>query len=188
MVTVNGGNIAKGMYIMYKGEPHMVTKTEFMSPGKGTPVMRVKMRNAKTGSASEFTYKTNDNVEVADVEKKEMNYLYHDSSEVVFMNPQNYEQANVPTALLEDKLGYLVPNLACYVLFYKGEPAGVMLPPNVTVTVTESPDSVAGNRVNAPKKPVVCETGLTVQAPIFIKKGEKIAIDTTTGEYLNRVK
>jgi len=159
-----------------------------MSPGKGSAVMRVKYKSIESGAALEFTYKTNEQVEVADVEKKEMEYLYRDGDDLVFMNPKTYDQASVPMGLIEDQVGYLLPNLKCWVLWYKGEAIGVSLPPNVALKVTESPNEIAGNRINAPKKTVKLETGIEAQVPIFIKTGEKVLIDTTSGEYLGRVK
>ena len=188
MSNINAGNITKGSYIIFKSAPVGVTKTEFMSPGKGSPVMRVKFRNVQTGSAGEFTYKTSEQVEIAEVSKKEMQYLYRDGSELVFMDPKSYDQASIPTALLAGQLGFLVPDLKCYVLWYKSEVIGVTLPPHVTLKIIESPDEIAGNRINAPKKSVKVETGMIIQAPLFIKVGEKIMIDTATGEYLSRVK
>src|SRR5690349_629819 len=104
MITVNAGNITKGSYLMFKGEPHLVTKADFMSPGKGAAVMRVKYRSVKTGSTIEFTYKTNEQVEIADIEKKEMDFLYRDGNEMVFMNSKTFDQASVPVAVVEDKL------------------------------------------------------------------------------------
>jgi elongation factor P len=187
METVNAGNLTKGMFIMFKGAPHVVTKTEFMSPGKGTPVMRVKLRNAQNGVVQEYTYKSQESVEIADVEKKEMNFIYKDGSEIVFMNPKTFEQETVNQDLIEDKVRFLVPNLRCQVYWHNGTPIGIELPPNVILNVIEAEDSVAGNRVNAPKKPVKVETGFTVDAPIFIKTGDKISVDTTTGIYLSRV-
>lgn len=188
MITVNAGNITKGMYLIYKGKPHLVTKGDFMSPGKGAAIMRVKYKSIETGAQAEFTYKTNEQVEVADVDKKEMEFLYRDGSELYFMNPITFDQASVAVSLIEDQVGYLIPNMKCWVLWYQGEAIGVTLPPNVTLTVTESPDEVAGNRINAPKKTVKLETGIEAQVPIFIKAGEKIMIDTATGEYLGRTK
>ncbi|PIV01827.1 elongation factor P [Candidatus Shapirobacteria bacterium CG03_land_8_20_14_0_80_39_12] len=188
MTTINAGNITKGSYILFKGAPVGVTKTEFMSPGKGSPVMRIKFKNIQTGSAGEFTYKTSEQVEVAEVEKKEMQFLYREGKEVIFIDPKTYEQASVPVVLLEGQVGYLTPNLKCWVLWYRGEAIGVALPSHVTLKVVESPDEVAGNRINAPKKLVKTETGIAVAAPLFIKVGEKIMIDTSTGEYLSRVK
>lgn len=188
MVTVNAGNITKGMYLIFKGAPHLVTKADFMSPGKGAAVMRVKFKSIKNAATTEFTFKTNEQVEVADVEKKEMEYLYRDGNDLVFMNSKTYDQASVPMGLIEGQVGYLMPNLKCWVLWYNGEAIGVSLPPNVTMKVVESPNEVAGNRINAPKKEVKLETGITAQVPIFIKTGEKVMIDTTTGEYLGRTK
>ena len=185
MSTINAGNIAKGSYIIFKGAPVAVTKTEFMSPGKGSPVMRIKFKNVQTGSAGEYTYKTSEQVEVAEVTKKEMEYLYRDGSELVFMDPKSYEQASVPVALVE-KLGYLIPNLKCWVVWYKEKAIGVTLPSHVTLKVIESPNEVAGNRINAPKKTVKLETGVEVQVPLFIKVGESITLDTETDAYLSR--
>ncbi len=176
------------MYLIFKDKPHLVTKTEFMSPGKGSAVMRVKYKSVETGAAIEFTYKTNEQVEVADVEKREMEFLYRSGDEIVFMNSKTYDQANIPMSLIEDQVGFLIPNLKCWVLWYKDAAIGVSLPPNVTLKVIESPNEVAGNRINAPKKLVKVETGMEVMVPIFIKTGEKVLIDTTTKEYLGRVK
>ncbi len=188
MVTKNAGNIQKGDYLIFKGKPHMVTKADFMSPGKGSAVMRVKYKSVETGSALEFTYKTNEQVEVADVEKKEMEFLYREGRDMVFMNSKTYEQASVPMDLIGESASLIIPNLKCWVLWYKGVAIGVTLPPNVTLKVIEAQDEVAGNRINAPKKEVTVETGARVQVPIFIKVGDKVMIDTTTWEYLGRVK
>jgi len=187
MSNINAGNITKGSFIIYKGAPCYVTKTEFMSPGKGSPIMRVKMKNAATGAASEFTFKTHESVETADVTKKDMLFLYSDGSEVVFMDPRTYDQASVPLSLIDNKIGFLIPNQKCIVLWYGDKAIGVDIPPNVVLTVTEAQESIAGNRVNAPKKPVKLETGIEIQTPIFIKTGDKVSVDTTTGQYLARI-
>ena len=188
MATINAGNITKGSFIIFKGAPVSVVKTEFMSPGKGSPVMRIKFKNIQTGSAGEFTYKTSEQVEVADVEKKEMQFLYRDGQELIFMDPKSYDQVSVPVSLVEDQLGYLIANLRCWVVWYKEKAIGVSLPTHVTLKITESPNEVAGNRLNAPKKTVKLETGIEAQVPLFIKVGESVMIDTSTGEYLGRVK
>jgi elongation factor P len=186
MATTNAGNVSKGMYLIFKGQPQLVTKTEFMSPGKGSAIMRVKFKNPKTGSAQDFTYKTNEQVEVAEVEKQEMQLLYRDGDEVFFMNQRSYEQTSIPFKLIKDQFGFITPELKVTILFYDDQAIGVSLPAHVTMKVTEAFDAVAGNRVNAPKKPVTVETGITVHVPLFIKTGDLIVIDTTTGEYLNR--
>lgn len=188
MASVNAGNLKKGDYVIFKDKPHMVTKADFMSPGKGAAIMRTKLKSIDTGAVVEFTYKTNEQVEIADVDKKELEFLYSDGHDLFFMNPKTYDQANIPASLIEDQVGYLIPNMKCWVLWYKDEAIGVMLPPNVTLTVVEAYDEVAGNRINAPKKTVKLETGIDAQVPIFIKTGEKVIIDTATGEYLGRTK
>ena len=104
------------------------------------------------------------------------------------MDPKSYDQVSIPLKLIEDQFGYLLPNLKCWIVWYKGKAIGATLPVHVILTVTESPNSVAGNTVNAPKKTVKLETGIEAQVPLFIKVGEKVQLDTTTGEYLGRVK
>lgn len=187
MATIGAGNISKGMFLIFKNAPYQVTKTDFMAPGKGSAVMRVRLKNVQTGSTQDFTYKTSEQVEVAEVDKKEMQFLYRDGDEVVFMDPRTYDQASVPTALLDQQIGYLTPDLKCLILWYEDKAIGVSLPSHVVLKVTEAFDAVAGNRVNAPKKPVTLETGISVQVPLFIKTGDLITLDTTTGEYLSRV-
>jgi elongation factor P len=172
---------------MYKGAPNLVIKAEFMAPGKGTPIMRVKFKNVQTGAASEFTYKTNESVEIAEVDKKEMQYLYRDGEEAVFMDPKTYEQASIPLSLIGDQFGYLIPDIKCWVMWYEGSAIGISLPPHVDLLVTDAPEAIAGNRINAPKRLVKLETGIEVLAPLFIKTGDKITIDTSSGEYLSRV-
>lgn len=188
MDTISAGNIAKGGFIIFKGNPVFITKAEFMSPGKGSPVMRIKFKNVQTGASGEFTYKTSETVEVAEIEKREMEYLYRDGEELVFMDPKSYDQVSIPIALVDEQFGYLTPNLKCWIVWYKGSPIGATLPSHVTLTVIDSPDEVAGNRINAPKKTVKLETGIEAQVPLFIKVGEKVQLDTGTGEYLGRVK
>lgn len=186
MSNMNAGNIAKGMYILFKNQPHLVTRADFMAPGKGSAIMRVKFKNVNSGSVQDFTYKTNEQVEVADVEKQEMQFLYIDGDDVFFMDPRSYEQVSISAKFFEGTIGFLNTESKYIVMWYDEKPIGVILPKNVTLTVTESPDAVAGNRVNAPKKPAVLETRASIQVPLFVKKGDRIIIDTETGEYMSR--
>ena len=185
-MTIKGGNIKKGTYIMFKDVPHLVTRTEFVSPGKGSAFMRAKMKSVKTGATQEFTFKSVESVEELDVQSKEMQYLYIDGDDVVFMDPRSYEQVNIKKAMLEEKVGYLIPELTMYILFYNDEAIGVRFPLNVKLKVTYAEDSTAGNRVNAPKKSVTVETGIEVQVPLFVKTGDVVIIDTDTGAYISR--
>jgi elongation factor P len=183
---IKGGNIRKGSYILFKSQPHMVTKTEFVSPGKGSAFTRAKLKSVKTGAVQEYTFKSTEPIEELDIQTREMQYLYIDGDDVVFMDPRTYEQVSVRKDLIEDKLGYLMPELTMYILFFEEDAIGVRFPLNVKLKVVYAEDAVAGNRVNAPKKPVKLETGVEVMAPLFVKVGDTLIIDTETGEYLSR--
>jgi elongation factor P len=185
-MMIKGGNIRKGSYILFKGTPHTVTKTEFVSPGKGSAFTRARVKSVKTGATQEYTFKSTEPVEELEVQSKEMQFLYMDGDDVVFMEPRTFEQVTIPGTLLEDKKGYLTSEIICYILFYNDEAIGVRFPLNVRLKVTYAEDATAGNRVNAPKKPVTVETGIEVQAPLFVKTGDVLIIDTETGEYVSR--
>lgn len=187
MSKIKAGNIKKGVYIEYQNQPHYVLKTQFVSPGKGSAFTRTKMRNMLTGAVIEFNFKSHDVIEELDIESKEMQFLYIDGDEVVFMNQRTYDQVNVPAELLGESINYLVPELIAYVVFYQEKALGVSLPPKVKMQVAEAEEAVAGDRQNAGKKPVTMETGLIVQAPLFIKKGDVLLIDTEDGSYVSRV-
>lgn len=187
MATIKGGNITKGNYILFKGAPWLVTKTEFVSPGKGSAFTRAKLKNARTGASQEFTFKSTETIEELDVASREMQFLYLDGSDAVFMDPRSYEQVSVPVDLLDGREGFLTPDISVYILFYNEVAIGVRLPASVKLKVTYAEDATAGNRVNAPKKPVTVETGLIVQAPLFIKVGDVISIETDGGQYQSRV-
>ena len=185
-MTIKAGNIAKGLYLDFKNQPHYVNKAEFHSPGKGSAFTKVKMQNLKTGSNVEFTYKSNEQVEVLDVNSREMQFLYHDVSDAYFMDPRNFEQVEIPLSQLDGKENYLIAESKVYILFYEEKALGVSLPPKVKLEVTEAEEAVAGDTVNAPKKGVTLETGLAIQAPLFIKNGDMLLIDTETGAYVGR--
>lgn len=186
MSTIKAGNLTKGIFILFKNEPYEVTKAEFYAPGKGSAICRAKLKSLKTGNTQEFTYKSNESVEELDVMAKEMQYLYTDGTDIVFMDQRSFDQVSVPAALLEDKVKYLIPELTMYVVFLDEKPIGVRFPTKVKLKVAKAEDAVAGNTVNAPKKPVTLETGMETMAPLFVKVGDTIIVDTTTGEYISR--
>ncbi len=185
-MAVNGGNIRKGMYIMFKGEPVSVTFAEFVSPGKGSAFMRTRLKSLKTGNVVEFTFKSIETIEEADVETIEMQYLYQDGQDFVFMNQRSYEQVTVPGDVMKEYVPYLLPEQTMYVVFFNEKPIGIRFPGKVNLKVTYAEDSTAGGRVNAPKKKVRLETGYEVDVPLFIKSGETVIIDTVTGAYVSR--
>lgn len=187
MPTIKAGNIAKGMYVLFKNAPCLVVKAEFYHPGKGSAVNRVKYRNVKTGSVVDFTYKSNEQVEYIEVNSKEMQFLYKDGDELVFMDPRTYEQLAAPASLLETfQLKLLTPDVKVYLAIYNEDPIAINLPPKVRHQVAQAPDAVAGNTVGGAKKTVITESGYEVLTPIFIKVGDTITIDSETGNYVNR--
>jgi elongation factor P len=186
MPTINGGNIRKGSYILFKDQPHLVTKTEFVSPGKGSAFTRAKLKNARTGAVQDFTFKSQERIEELDVASREMQFSYIDGNDVIFMDPRTYDQVTVAKDLLDGKEGFLTPDVMVYILIFDETPIGVRFPNTVKLKVTYAEDATAGNRVNAPKKPVTLETGISIQAPLFVKAGDTLIIDTDSGEYLSR--
>lgn len=186
MANLKAGNIKKGTYISFRSKPMLVTKTEFSFPGKGSAFMKVNLKNIKTGSTVNFTYKSNETVEELEVSSVEMQFLFMDADEAVFMNPRTYEQFPVDLSLLDGKEKMLNSEVKVYVQFFEEKAIGAHLPPKVTLEVTEAPEATAGNRAKAAKKDVTLETGLVVQAPLFIKPGDKLVIDTESASYVSR--
>lgn len=183
---MKAGNIRKGNYIRHKNFPFLVMDTEFSFHGRGSAHMKVKIKSLDGKSTQSVTFKTGDQVEDLDVSSIEMQFLYSDTSEVVFMNPRSYEQTSVPIGLLDGKENMLTAEVKVYVQVFDDKPVGVALPPKVKLTVKDAPDATAGNRSKAAKKDVTMETGLVIQAPLFIKTGDVLIVDTTSGEYVSR--
>jgi elongation factor P len=186
MAEIKAGNIRKGTYILFKNDPCLVTKTDFMSPGKGSAFMRVKLKNIRTSTTQEFTYKSTENVEMAEISSQQMQFLYLDADEAVFMDARSYEQAGVPRELLEGRDLLLTPDVSVYVITYADRPIGVSFPAKVKLKVTQADDAVAGNTVGQARKNVTLETGLVVQAPLFVKEGDTLLIDSETKTYASR--
>lgn len=174
------------MFVLFKNQPHAVIKCEFYFPGKGSAFARTRLKNVKTGSVQEYTYKSNDEVEVVDVDKIELQFLYADGNIYHFMNPRDYEQYEVPVGVFDGKHRFLLPEMKMFFTLYEGEIIGVLFPPKVKLKVVEATEAVAGNTVNAPKKPVKLETGVEILAPLFVKVGDTLIVDTDTGTYVSR--
>lgn len=164
----------------------MVTKADFMSPGKGSAVMRAKMKNVKTGFSQEYTFKSTENIEEVEVSTRELQYLYADDTEVVFMDQRSFEQVSVDRELVADSIDLLTSDSSVYVVFYDEKAIGVHLPPKVTLKIVYSEEATAGNTVGQARKKAELETGLHVLVPLFVKNGDSIIVDTATKEYVSR--
>ncbi len=179
--------VRKGNKLNVDGAPFQVVSVDFRKPGKGTPSTVVKMKNMITGSVLERTYKSGEKLEGADIDEREMQYLYAEGDHLVFMDNSTYEQVSVDAKSLEDSRGFLLDNAVCQVLLYNGSPIGVTLPTFVEMEVLETEPGFKGDTANNVLKPAKVPTGATVQVPIFINVGDRIRIDTRTGEYADRV-
>jgi len=175
-----------GLKIMMDGDPCIVVGTDFVKPGKGQAFVRLKYKNLKTGRVNERTLKSAESVEGADVVDKEMQYLYTDGSHWYFMDQASYEQLAADAAAVGDSMQWLKEEDLCVVTLWEGQPI-VVTPPNfVMLEVVETDPGVRGDTSSGGSKPAKLETGAVVRVPLFIQIGEKLKVDTRTGEYVSR--
>jgi elongation factor P len=155
--------------------------------GRGGAFMQVEMKDIEAGTKTNQRFRTDEKVERAFVESREMEYLYNDGSSYVFMDKENFEQLNLSAELLEGQVEYLLPNTVVQVNFHNERPIGVQLPPSVVLTITETEPTLRGATATGSFKPAKTETGLTVMVPPFVGEGEKIKVNTDSGEYVERM-
>ena len=184
---IKAGQIAKGTCLIWKGEPFIVTEREFVNPGKGSAFVRVKLKNLRSGSVLRETMKSNDSVEEADVFDRDAQYLYADEAVYHFMDAETYEQFTVPREGLEDKVFYMKEGETFRVIMWEKIPIDVSVPLKIVLEVIAAEEGVRGDTVTGATKPVKTETGLDVRVPIFIKQGDKILVNTESGDYVERV-
>ena len=186
MSIISTSDFGKGVYIMFRGEICQITDKEFVNPGKGGAFSRIKLKNIKTGYVTEFTYKSGEKVESPEVNVVEMSYLYNDGNDFYFMNPKNYEQSSLPKDMVGRVAKYLKEGEICQILVHDEQPLSLRPPKKIRLKVIESEDAVAGSTVNGAQKMITLETGATVMAPLFIKEGETVVVDTETDSYVER--
>ena len=166
----------------------LVTVVDFqhVKPGKGGAFVRTKLKNVRTGAVIDRTYRADEKLGLALIDKREMQFLYRDGTDYVFMDTASYEQLQVATDLLGDAAKYLKEGDDAVLQFYGAEIVGVDLPAAVELTVSDTEPGLQGDRVSGARKPATLETGLVLQVPLFVNPGERIKVDTRTGEYLTR--
>jgi len=184
LVSVN--DLRTGLTIELDGEVYTVIEFLHVKPGKGAAFVRTKLKNVKTGQVFERTFRAGERVNRAIVETREMQYLYNDGHDYVFMDTQSYDQITLSADQLGSAPGYLKENMTILIQFYQGRPIGVELPTFVELTVTHTEPGFKGDTATGGTKPAITETGLEVQVPLFINVGDVIRVDTRTGEYLSR--
>lgn len=184
----NASDLKKGLKIQIDGEPYVVIDFSFAKPGKGQALYRCKLRNMINGSQFDRTFRSADTFQPANLREKKMQYLYPEEGKYCFMDVESYEQVFLTAEQVEDARNFLIDNIEVEILFFEDRPLGITLPNFVDLTVVKADPWVKGDTVSGKSKPVTLETGYLIQAPPFIEEGEKIRVDTRTGEYMTRVK
>ena len=184
MATTN--DLKNGMTLNIDGQLWTVVDFQHVKPGKGGAFVRTKLKNVLTGKVVERTFNAGVKVEVASVDRREMQYLYREGDDFVFMDVQDYDQPRIQAATVGDAADYLLEEQTVVVAFNEGEPLYVELPASVELTVSQTDPGVQGDRSTGGTKPATLETGAQVQVPLFITTGEKVKVDTRTGDYLSR--
>ncbi len=176
----------RGLKIEMDGVPYEIVEFLHVKPGKGGAFIRTKLKNMLNGRVVENTFRSGEKMVKPDLETKEMQYLYREDQEFVFMDMESYEQLHVSKDQLGEKGGYLKDGMELQMLLYKGQPLDLDLPASVALEVTETEPGVKGDTVSGATKPATLETGITVNVPLFINIGDKIKVDTRTGTYIGR--
>jgi len=186
-MRLNAGNLKKGEFVYHQGDIWQVQKADFYSPGKGSALMKTRIKNLISGKNIEYAYKSNEQVEVLDVQSIEMQYLYHDNESLYFMDERTYNQFSLPLNIVGDVYKYFKEGDKMYVYLHDDKPLTVRPPLSVRLKVVEAEAADKGDTVSGAKKPVKTETGAIVMVPLFVKVGETITVNPETGEYTGRV-
>ena len=186
MATITAGDFRNGKTFEMDGKVMQVIEFQHVKPGKGAAFVRTKMKNVVTGAVTETSFNPTAKFEEAFIERKDMEYSYNDGDLYYFMDQETYDMIPLNKDLLGDAFRFVKENTVCKVLSYKGNVFGVECPNFMDLVVTETEPGFAGNTATNVTKPATLETGYTLNVPIFINQGEKIRIDTRTGEYMER--
>ena len=184
MATTN--DLKNGMTLSIDGQLWNVVEFQHVKPGKGGAFVRTKLKNVMSGKVVDRTFNASVKVDVANVDKREMQYLYREGEDFVFMDTRDYDQPRIPAAVVGDGANFLLEEQMATIAFNDGVPLYVELPAAVELTITQTDPGVQGDRSTGGTKPATLETGAQVQVPLFISTGEKIRVDTRSGEYISR--
>ena len=185
MATSN--DLKNGLVLNIDGQLWTVIEFQHVKPGKGPAFVRTKLKNVLTGKVVDKTFNAGVKVETANVDKRDMSYLYNDGESYVFMDKDNYDQVSLSETIVGDAVNYMLENQDAVVAMYEGNPIYVELPASVVLEVTYTEPGLQGDRSSGGTKPATVETGLQIQVPLYLDNGTKFRIDTRTGDYLGRV-
>jgi elongation factor P len=183
---ISTNDMRPGQTLDIEGKLFTIVNYQHVKPGKGQAFVKTKLRNVKTGAVTDKTFRADEKVNLAVLDKREMQYLYEDDAGLVFMDNETYEQIHVDPGMLGDSRKFLKDGTVCLVPVYEGIPVGAEMPVNVNLKITETEPGLKGDRVSGALKPATVETGAVVQVPLFVEQGETIRVDTRNGEYMSR--
>lgn len=185
-MAMTTNDLKNGMTLDLDDGLFQVEEFQHVKPGKGGAFVRTKLRNVRSGGVIDRTFRAGEKVTQAIIEKHDMQYLYRDGDDFVFMNNATYEQMTVPVATLGPASGYLVEGATVNLALYGDEIVGVDLPAAVELEVAETEPGIQGDRVSGARKPATLTTGLVLQVPLFVNIGDRLKVDTRTGDYITR--
>ena len=181
-------DLKNGLVLNLDNHLWQVLEFQHVKPGKGPAFVRTKLKSVTTGKIIDKTFNAGTKVETANVDRRDMQYLYHDGTDYVFMDSQDYDQVNISAELVGDAANYMLENQDLQISFHEGTPLSVELPPSVELTITHTEPGLQGDRSTGGSKPATLETGYEIQVPLFLEEGVKVKVDTRSGDYLGRVK
>ncbi len=184
---MNTTDIRKGLKIQIDGVPYHIVEHQFVKPGKGQSFTRCRVKNLVTGAVIERTWKSGESVELADVEDRKMSYSWQEADTYVFMDTTTGDQIHVEKNKVGDEARFLTEGLDVSVTLFNGKAIGVDLPPNVIMQITSSEPGIKGDTASGATKPATLASGAVINVPLFIKEGEWVKVDTSTGQYLERI-
>jgi elongation factor P len=186
-MNISTNDLKNGMTLSLDEGLLQVVEFQHVKPGKGGAFVRTKLRRVRGGGVIERTFRADEKVEQAVIDKREMQYLYASGSDLIFMDNETYDQIQVAPASLGDAAGFLIEGASAVLQMYGDEIVGVDLPASVELAVTMTEPGLQGDRSSAGRKPATVETGITVHVPLFVNTGDRIKVDTRSGDYITRV-
>ncbi|MEY2452766.1 MAG: elongation factor [Acidimicrobiaceae bacterium] len=185
-MAITTNDLKNGMTLKLDAGLYQVVEFQHVKPGKGGAFVRTTLKNVRTGAVVDRTFRGAEKVEQAVIDKREMQFLYRDGNEFVFMDNESYDQLQVAPTALGDSANYIVDGSTVQLAMYDSEIVGVELPASVELAVRETEPGIQGDRVSGAKKPATMETGLVLQVPLFVNIGDRLKVDTRSGEYITR--
>ena len=186
LIVASTNDLKNGMTLDIDGQLWNVVEFQHVKPGKGPAFVRTKLKSVMTGKVVDKTYNAGVKIEIAILEKREMQYLYRDGDDFVFMDTKTYDQTSIPATTVGDAANYMLENTDAIVAVHEGNPLYIELAASVPLTITYTEPGLQGDRSSGGTKPATLETGIEIQVPLFIKQDEKVLVDTRDGSYLGR--